>query len=401
MKRLLLLGGLRYLLPVIKTARELGHYVITCDNVPNNIAHEFADECHNVSIIDKEAVLELAEKLQIDGIMSFAVDPGVLTAAYVAEKMNLPFAGSYESIRILQNKDLFRKFLTDNNFTVPVSGGYERYEELLVDLDRFTFPVIVKPVDSAGSKGVSRVNNKVGLLDAFNCAKENSFTNRVIVEDFIEQLGCSSDSDCFSYRGEFKIISFSDQMFDTNATNPYTPAAYVWPNTMTPAHKLELSSELQRLADLLKLDTSIYNIETRVGKDGRAYIMEVSPRGGGNRISEILRMSTDVDIIKLAVQGALNEDISLPEKFEYNGVWAELILYSDHFGTFVSVDIDNSLSKFVVEKDVWVRKGDIVHPFTGANETIGTLILRFDNMKEFYRIWNSIKCLLSVNTQQA
>lgn len=74
-KKILLLGGLRYLLPVIKAAHDLGYYVITCDYLPDNIAHKYADEYHNVSIIDKEAVLALARELQIDGIMSFAVDP--------------------------------------------------------------------------------------------------------------------------------------------------------------------------------------------------------------------------------------------------------------------------------------------------------------------------------------
>ena len=98
MKKLLLLGGLRYLVPVIKAAQKMGHYVITCDYIPDNIAHKYSDEYHNVSIIDKEAVLELAKSLKIDGVMSFAVDPGVTTAAYVNEKMNLSSAGPYESV---------------------------------------------------------------------------------------------------------------------------------------------------------------------------------------------------------------------------------------------------------------------------------------------------------------
>ena len=110
MKRILLLGGSRYALPVIEAAHALGHYVITCDYLPDNIAHKYSDEYCNVSIIDKDAVLEAAKKLNIDGVMSFACDPGVVTAAYVAEKLGLPHSGSYESVSILQNKGRFRKF---------------------------------------------------------------------------------------------------------------------------------------------------------------------------------------------------------------------------------------------------------------------------------------------------
>ena len=94
-KKLMLLGGLRYLLPVIEAAHRHGIHVITVDYLPGNIAHKYSDEYHNVSIIDKEAVLALARKLQIDGIMSFAVDPGVVAAAYTAEQMGLPFQCSY------------------------------------------------------------------------------------------------------------------------------------------------------------------------------------------------------------------------------------------------------------------------------------------------------------------
>ena len=175
MKKILLLGGSRYILPVIEAAHKLGYYVITCDYLPDNVAHRYSDEYCNVSIIDKDAVLEVAKKLKIDGVMSFACDPGVVTAAYVAEKMNLPHSGSYESVRILQNKGLFRKFLADNGFNVPKAKGYTKIEDALKDVGYFSWPVIVKPTDSAGSKGVTRVDSvdcleksiKYALLSAF------------------------------------------------------------------------------------------------------------------------------------------------------------------------------------------------------------------------------------------
>lgn len=397
MKKLLLLGGLRYLLPVIEEAHKLSLYVITCDNVPSNIAHKYADEYHNISILDKEAVLILSQKLSIDGIMSFAVDPGVLTAAYVAEQLNLPFAGSYDAVKILQNKDLFRQFLTDHNFTVPISGGYSNYEVLLSDIGRFTFPIIVKPVDSAGSKGVNRVDSLKELSEAFEVAQKLSFSGRVIVEEYIEQLGYSSDSDCFSYKGKLIYTTYSDQMFDTNASNPYTPAAYIWPNTMDAAHIEELNSELQRLFNLLKLQTSIYNIETRIGKDGRAYIMEVSPRGGGNRISEILNKATGINVIKLAILASIGEVITTFPPLVYNGVWAEVVVHSDKKGLFDSLSIDSTIKKYVVEEDMWVNEGDVVHEFTGANETIGTVVLRFKNTQELKIIWPMVKQSILVN----
>ena len=187
MKKILLLGGSRYLLPVIKSAHELGLYVITCDYLPDNIAHKYSDEYVNVSIIDKEAVLEVAKKLEIDGIMSFATDPGVVTAAYVAEKLGLPYGGSYESVSILQDKGRFRSFLTEHNFNVPHAKSYKNLEDALRDTDFFTWPVIVKPVDSAGSKGVTRVDDKNELRKAIEYALDFSHCDQFIIEDFIEK----------------------------------------------------------------------------------------------------------------------------------------------------------------------------------------------------------------------
>ena len=123
-KKLMLLGGIRYLLPAIEVAHKYGHKVITVDYLPDNIAHKFSDEYYNVSILDKEAVLKLARELKIDGILSYAVDPGVVTAAYVAEQMGFPFSCSYNSTCILQDKAMFRQYLRDNGFNVPNAKGY-------------------------------------------------------------------------------------------------------------------------------------------------------------------------------------------------------------------------------------------------------------------------------------
>lgn len=383
MKKILLLGGLRYLLPVIESAHKLGYYVITCDYIPDNIAHKYSDKYINASIIDKEAILKIAKDEKIDGIMSFAVDPGVVTAAYVAEQLNLPHSGTYKSILILQNKHLFRKFLEDNGFNVPKSKGYSNYIDALNDKDYFTWPIIVKPVDSAGSKGVTRVDSIEELEKAVEFALNNSLSKQIIIEEFIKKQGCSSDTDCFSVNGELKFVSFSAQRFDENAANPYTPSAYSWPSTMTELQEKELSNDIQRLLGLLNMRTSIYNIETRVGKNGKTYIMEVSPRGGGNRLAEMLRFATGVDMIENAVRASIGDEIIGIEQKPYNGHWAEIILHSEKEGKFERLEIEKGIKeKNLFQEDLWVEKGDKVNSFNGANDAIGTLVLKFETKEE-------------------
>lgn len=381
MKKLMILGGSRYAVPVIEAAHKLGIYTITADYLPNNVAHKFSDEYLNVSVVDKEATLEAARKLKIDGIMSFACDPGVVTAAYVAEQMNLPNVGPYESVCILQNKGKFRKFLTDNNFCVPVAKNYRNIDDAIGEADIFNWPVIVKPTDAAGSKGVIRVDEINELRKSIEYALSYSHSNEFIIEDFITQNGYSSDTDCFSINGELRFVSFNCQRFDSNAKNPYTPAAYSWPSSMSDIHQEELRNEIQRLLDLLGMRTAVYNVETREGIDGKAYIMEVSPRGGGNRLAECLRYATGVDMItnmvKYSVGLSIDED-EITQK-PYDGCWAEIILHSDKEGTFDNLWIADELQENVIERDLWVNEGDRVGAFEAANEAIGTLILKFES----------------------
>lgn len=389
MKKLMLLGGMRYLVPVIEAAHKLGVYVITCDYLPNNIAHKYSDEYCNVSILEKDKVLEKAKELKIDGILSFACDPGVVTAAYVAEKMGLPSSGPYESVEILQNKGKFRKFLTENNFNVPVAKQYTDIETALNDTEMFNWPVIVKPTDSAGSKGVTKVEEKDKLKDAINYALKFSHSNEFIIEDFLEKVGDSSDCDSFSIDGKLKFVSFSAQKFDENCENPYTPAAFTWPASISKIHQEELTNEIQRLLTLLNMKCSIYNIETRECTNGKAYIMECSPRGGGNRLAEMIRYMTGVDMITNIVKSALGMELDVIEQKELKDNWAEIILHSEKEGTFEKLWISDEISSNIVENDLWIEDGTKVGGFAGANEAIGTMVLKFDSEIQMNNVLNN------------
>ena len=388
-KKLMLLGGIRYLLPVIETAHKMGVHVITADYLPDNIAHKYSDEYVNVSIMDREAVLKVAHEKKIDGILSFGVDPGVVTAAYVAEKMGLPFP-PLKSVDILQNKNKFRAFLEKNGFNCPWHFSFASAEETMeffrsttTTSDYNYFPCIVKPVDSAGSKGCSRVDRIDDLPAAVEYARSESHNGRIIVEQFLEKAYASSDTDSFSINDELVFCSFNCQHFDAKSPNPYTPAAYSWPSEMPVAAQKELRGEIQRLIKLLHLGTSIYNIETRVATDGKPYIMELSPRGGGNRLSEVLKMATGQDLIANNIRGALRLSLEPMIDPVYNGSWAEFIVHSNQSGKFSSLEIaPDFAAQHLVQNDLWVRQGDEVSAFTGANQTIGTLVLKFDSHEQ-------------------
>ena len=138
------------------------------------------------------------------------------------------------------------------------------------------------------------------------------------------------------------------------------------------------------------MGTSVYNIETREGVDGKAYIMEVSPRGGGNRLSECLKYATGVDLITNAVRGALGEEVVGVEQKDYDGCWAEVVLHSDKPGVFSGLWTSEALVGAIVERDLWVEEGDRISGFSAANEAVGTLVLRFRSQQELQMVMDDI-----------
>jgi biotin carboxylase len=323
-----------------------------------------------------------------------------VAAAYTAEKMGLPFQCSYEAACILQDKSRFRKFLADNGFNVPNARGYSEGDDALQDIDYFNWPIIVKPVDSAGSKGITRVDDPADLPAAIAHALDCSPSKHFIIEDFLEKKGPSMGDECFVVDGVLKYNAFYDQFFDNKAINPFAPSGELWPSALEKVYEQDFKDQLQRLFDLLHISTGIFNVECRVCTNGKPYLMEVSPRAGGNRLAEILNYAADVDIIEAEVCASVG--LPLPDVHEpnYNGYYAINVLHSEKDGTFKDILIDADFEKaHVIERDLWVKPGDVVSGFTGANQSLGTIFLRFETREQLDQFVSSPNRYISIITK--
>lgn len=382
-KKIMFLGGIYYLKPAIDAAHALGCYVITCDNVPNNVAHQWSDEYINASIVDKELILKIAQEKQIDGILSYAVDPGVVTAAYVAEKMGLPSTCGYDAACILQDKVLFRIFLAENGFNAPWAFGFSNYDEVLDKKADIKYPAIVKPVDSAGSKGVQRIDHADQLKAAFDTAIKYSISKNVIVEEFLQKKGRSYGAEVFVNEGQLVFASYYDQFFEESAVNPYVPYAESWSSSIPPQAEREMNDTIQRICSIMHVRTGIFNIECRQTIDNKMYIMEMSPRAGGNRLAELIRCATGCDIIFPEIQKAIQYSITPIKQQVWDKNYAILVMHTMQSGTFHGITINDEIErKNVLSKDLYVQEGDETHAFGGANNAIGSLFMCFETKEE-------------------
>lgn len=384
MKKILLLGGSAQQVIAIETAKRLGYYTVLCDYLSDNPGQNYADKFYLVSTTDKEKILEIAKEENIDGILAYASDPAAPTAAYVAQKLKLP-GNPYESVEILCNKDKFRKFLSENDFFTPKAKGYSKIEEALQDIADgfFKLPIIVKPVDSSGSKGVSCIDNASEAVDKLNYAISFSRNKKIIVEEFVEKFGYQIAGDGLSVNGKLVFRYFANDHFNQKCVNPFVPISASFPYNMPKVIQDKIHKEIQRLLDLLGMKTSTYNFDMRIDKDYNVYLMEVAPRDGGNYIPQIIKYATDVDLVEYSIRAAMGEKFKVENFGEPKGYFSYYAVHSLKDGILDCVEIDKDvLENNIIENHIIKNCGDEIKAFTGANTTLGILLMKFDSMEQ-------------------
>ncbi|MDO5429830.1 ATP-grasp domain-containing protein [Parabacteroides sp.] len=382
MKKVLMLGGSLYQVYAIKEAVRLGYHVISCDYLPNNPGHQYAHEYYNVSTTDKVAVLNLAKSLQVDGIVAYASDPAAPTAAYVCEKLGLP-SSSFESVEILSKKDLFRCFLQKNGFNVPRAMGFHTYEEALAVIDSFKLPVMVKPVDSSGSKGINKLTDKSQLKAFVEEALSYSRDKRFIIEEFIVKKGYQISGDAFSVNGKIVFHCFGNEYYSNKVSKDFAPLGECWPLMMTDSVIAQLQADLQRLISLLEMKSTAYNVEAIVDENDNLYILELGARSGGSLIPQITEYATGVNLVTYVIKAALGEDCSDLQMKPVKGCWSNYMVHADETGKYVGIEYDadfknNNLVEYVTD----IKIGDHVHRFRDAQDALGTLIIKYDNPRQ-------------------
>lgn len=384
MKKILMLGGSAQQVVAIETAKRLGYYTVLCDYLTDNPGQYAADRFYLVSTTDKEAVLAVAEQEQVSGVLAYASDPAAPTAAYVAEKLGLP-GNPYRSVEILCNKDQFRSFLAENGFCTPQSRGYSDVSEAYKDLSDhyFKFPVIVKPVDSSGSKGVSRIDTLDGAQDKLSYAMSFSRGSRIIVEEFVQKFGYQIAGDGLSVDGKLVFRCFANDHFNPKCVNPFVPISASFPYHMPAEVQDKIHAEIQRLLTLLDMKTCTYNFDMRIDKDYNVYLMEVAPRDGGNYIPQIIQYETGVDLVECSVKAAMGEPFDGISMVQPSGYYAYYAVHSLRDGILEQVVIDPAVNERQVLENYLVKfPGDEIHAFTGANTTLGCLLMKFDSMEQ-------------------
>lgn len=384
MKKILLLGGSAQQVVAIETARRLGIYTVLCDYLPDNPGQYVADQFYLVSTTDKDAILKVAQEEMVDGVLAYASDPAAPTAAYVAEKMGLA-SNPYESVETLCNKDRFRSFLQSNGFNSPQSGGYDNKDEAMGDIENFRFPVIVKPVDSSGSKGVTVLEDTEKAGEAIDLAFEFSRGHRIIIEEYIEKkhpylIG----GDIFVSNGKVVLWGLMNCHRDSQV-NELVPVGKSYPLMLEEADIRSVKEMLQRLVDKLEIKFGAMNVELVVDKNDRVWPIDIGPRNGGNMIPDLLGYIFEVDVVELSVRYAMGWNAEVDE-VKGTPFYATHNLHTSHSGIFERIDFSDYLEEYIIRKNIFKVPGDEIEYFDNASKALGIIFMKFNNMEEMTNV---------------
>ena len=390
--KVLFLGASYAQIPILIEAKNRGYYVITCDYLPDNPGHRLADECHNISTTSGKNILALAEMVMPDLIVAYASDPAVPAAAYISEKLGLP-GNSVDSVRILTEKDRFRRFQKEKGYNTPEFALVTEYDNAVEKFSSFRYPFIVKPTDSSGSKGVSRVCCPEEITAAVDFAFQYSRSKRILGEEFINNTVADLHGDGFVVDGELVFSFLGDHIYNQKS-NPFNPIGTIWPSS----HSAETINRIDKdVASIIKgcgFKNGPINIEARINSEGRHFVMEIGPRNGGHFVPQAIQYATGFDMVKACLDVMLGEKIVIPHqprKFA-----AYYAIHSDHEGELENLSLCDTLLPYVKEFHQYIFPGMTFKSFRDASAAIGILILAFEDRETMNTTLTHMDSLINI-----
>jgi biotin carboxylase len=394
--RLLVLGGARKSRPLVEYAVQQGIEVILCDRDPEAACRSLATVFEQVSTLDVPALIKVGRQYGVHGVVSFGSDRMAESTADVAAALRLP-GNPPEAVRDMGHKHRFRRRLAAMGLPVPRFASFDRLptEHELAD---FTLPLIVKPVDGAGSAGVGRVDTLSAVPEAWRAARQASASGVVVVEEYIERdhphmIG----GDVFVSGGKVVFWGLLNS-HRVLADRPFLPTGTSWPVELPPERDIALKAAIGRVVAGMGIQFGGMNIEAMFDQSGRLFVIEMAARNGGNDIPDLLRLATGFSLAEAQVEAALGRPVHVTGAPEPSAV-ANYMLHADRQGRFRRVVFAEDLEPYVDRIEVRCRQGDRVTRFSKASHALGTVTLRFPSHAKQHDVLTRVSQMVQIELE--
>ena len=367
--RLLVIGASYLQLPLILKAREMGIETHVFAWEEGAVAREHCDFFYPISIVEKEAILAEAGRIQPHGVVSIGSDLATVTVNYVASNLGL-IGHSMEVTQRTTNKYLMRQTLAEHELPCPQFRCIRHATEL--QSLHLNYPLIVKPTDRSGSRGVTKVLDPKETPNAVQRAISHSFAGEAIVEEFVEGREISVET--ISWQGKHYFLAVTDKV--TTGPPFFVEMEHHQPSTIPSEMQDKVFCIVDRALTCLGVQYGAAHSELLITSDDRAYIVEIGARMGGDFIgSHLVVLSTGYDFVKGVIQVCLGEFQCVTKaKSRCSGVY-----YITAGAGCVAgiIDRTNSFSE-IVERAVFSKTGDVISGVQHSADRVGYYIYQSD-----------------------
>ncbi len=372
-KKIMILGGGYYQLPLIKKSVDLGYYTIVCGIKGNYPGYKYADLWLDVDTFNKEAVLSVTQKYKIDGILLCGTDACMPTIGYVCDKMHL-IGPSEESTIAASNKAEMKKRFVANGVRTAYYQKIFSFEEAEQFAKQHKYPVVLKVVDASGSKGIAIVHNEKELTNEYELVRRETKLDYIVIEEFVkgEEFGAQA----FVRNGKLTFVMPHGDVTYHGVTD--VPIGHYAPYERTDELKNDIVEQLTLCVRALGINNTAINADFILSK-GKVYVLEIGARAGATCLPELVSCHYDVDYYEYLLRMCVGENMSFPQEPKYAS-WVET-LQTQQNGVVKSIEIPE-MPKEVQEFCLYPQVGDVVRPFRNAYDRIGTLVMKGKNLNE-------------------
>lgn len=385
MKKLMILGASYSQLPLIRAAKKLGIYTIVSSTPGDWPGFAEADESVFADISNPQAVLEQAQRLQIDGITTCCLDTGVPAIGYVSEKMGLR-GPSAEAAKKASNKYAMKEAFQAAGVQCARHICIKNENELNEALKKLNFPLIVKAVDLMGSRGIFRCNTKKEVFENYKKTMEATRQDYCLIEEFIE--GTLFGAEAMMRDGEL-VYCLADNTEAFQSFVP-TPIGHSIPFEREEDLGNQVREQVKRAIAAVGLDNCPVNCDL-IYKEDKVYVIEITGRAGATCLPELIGIYYDTNYYEAIVRLAMDMDVNsiFCDEKEHSACLAH-VLSSDRTGIVKEIQNKNEEKDYLIDLSFNIEPGDQVNKYENGRDRIGQIILKGSTLQECRKRLNEV-----------
>jgi biotin carboxylase len=390
-KTLLINGGSHADISLIEAAKKQGFYVITIGSRESDLGHKYSDEYHNIDYCDDEAICELIKKRQIDFICPSCNDFAFIATAKAAHRLNLP--GNYDemdAIYTLHYKDKYREFALKHNISSPKAMGFDEEEAALAEIKNWHFPLISKPADFCGGRGIAKINNFNEAREAINFTLSNSRIKKCVIEEFVEG---SNHGFSAILQNQKIVFYFVDNEYYYK--NPFRVSGASCPSDVPPDAVKKIIFESEKIANLLNLKDGIFHVQF-ILHNNDPIIIEITRRPPGDLYIKLVEYTTNVNYSDYLLRFYTGQNVPDLKQVEPIACILRHCIMSDKNGRIKNVAYDSAIKSKIIDQLILGEIGDNIDDM--MTYKYGIAFLKFDSAKELNLAASNMQELIKIET---